>query len=394
MTRASAAVRALLALLPACFHPIYAHTACPTGECPAGLVCNAQQICEPPNETPIDAGVDAPPDAVPDARTCFGTGLVVVCLRSAPAAPLPISVPTPVDTTSSSLCVPTVSGGDKYCVIAATTITIDARLRATGAKPLVLIASDSIVIAATGAVDVGSHRGQNPEVGAGADPLTCTAGTQPGNSGGGAGGSFLGSGGGGGNGGNGGAGGLPAAPAANVAELRGGCAGQDGNGTDGGARGHGGGAVFLIAGNAITVGGVINATGEGGDGGATNTSGGGGGGAGGMIGLDAPTITATGLILASGGGGGEGSGEASNGDPGHEAITTAPAIGGNGQTANGGNGGNGSSAVAASPGANGNAGNNQANNRGGGGGGGGGAGVVKAPASSTLGTQVSPPATP
>ncbi len=34
-------------LVPACFHPIYDHPACgPNGECPGGLTCNAQLVCE------------------------------------------------------------------------------------------------------------------------------------------------------------------------------------------------------------------------------------------------------------------------------------------------------------------------------------------------------------
>ena len=53
---------------------------------------------------------------------------------------------TSIDTTTSPLCATTVSGGDGYCVIAATTITINAGIsvQAGGGKPLVLLASDSI----------------------------------------------------------------------------------------------------------------------------------------------------------------------------------------------------------------------------------------------------------
>ena len=104
-----------------------------------------------------DASVDAPDASTVDAQTCFGTGLVKICLAAAPTQPLVISNLTTIDTTTSPMCVATVSGGANYCVLAGTTITIDAKLRATGSRPLVLIASDSIT---TGAViDVGSHRG-------------------------------------------------------------------------------------------------------------------------------------------------------------------------------------------------------------------------------------------
>jgi hypothetical protein len=57
----------------------------------------------------------------------------------------------------------------------------------------VLVASDSITITSGGTIDIGSHRGQTPEMGAG--PATCAAGTPPNARGGGAGGSFAGIGG-------------------------------------------------------------------------------------------------------------------------------------------------------------------------------------------------------
>jgi hypothetical protein len=43
-------VRCAIALLaPACFHPSYDHPACgPNGECPSGLTCSLQRICEAP----------------------------------------------------------------------------------------------------------------------------------------------------------------------------------------------------------------------------------------------------------------------------------------------------------------------------------------------------------
>jgi hypothetical protein len=333
-----------------------------------------------------DAGTDAPPDA----QLCFGTGLVRICLQTPPTAPLTISTSTMIDTDSSSMCAPIASGGN-YCVLAATTISVEALLRATGSRPLVLVASDSIAVSNT--IDVGSHRGASPETGAGADPATCAAGTSPGTSGGGAGGTFAGIGGTGGSATT-GTGGTPAlAPA--LTELQGGCAGQDGQDDQDaakGVRGHGGGAVFLIAGNTIDVGGGINAAGEGGSGGARNDSGGGGGGSGGMIGFDAPTIRGSGLILANGGGGGGGSNSNNSGGAGSDpsGITAAP--GGKGVVNIGGDGGAGSAGLPAGPGVNGA--NDAINDTGGGGGGGGGAGLVKAPATANLGTQVSPPPTP
>jgi hypothetical protein len=153
--------------------------------------------------------------------------------------------------------------------------------------------------------------------------------------------------------------------------------------------GHGGGAVFLIAGTKIDIQGGINAAGEGGTPGIKNSAGGGGGGAGGMIGFDAPMITANSLILANGGGGAEGSGTATvAGAPGNDPTTILAAAGGVENTVQGGDGGNGSAGLAGGSGAAGTSGT------GGGGGGGGGAGLIKAPADATLGANVSPAPTP
>jgi len=389
----------LFGLLPACFNPKYDHPACgPNGACPSGLTCNAQLICEDGEGAINDAGIDTPGIPPVDARTCFGTGIVQVCLASAPTQPLAISNLTTIDTMTSSMCVPTVSGGTNYCVVAATSIMINGTLRATGAKPLVLVASDSISVSQL--IDVGSHRTPPEFIGAGADPATCMAGTPAGTRGGGAGGSFTGKGGNGGNAAAAGAGGQAANGTTPITELRGGCPGQDGDGGGKGAGGHGGGAVYLIAVNRIDITGPgINAAGEGGDSGkggpaaAPISSGAGGGGAGGMIGFDAPTITCASLLLANGGAGGEGSGVTTDGAPGADPSTTAAAPGGTGNSVIGGDGGNGSSGAAAGPGTNGINGSSMASNDGGGGGGGGGAGLIKGPMAK-LGSNVSPSATP
>ena len=298
-----------------------------------------------------------------------------------------------------------------YCVMAATDITIAATLRASGPRPLVLVASGSITVAAGGLIDVGSHRGADPEFGAGADPTTCGSGQAPTassgsgiTSGGGAGGSFVGLGASGGDGDQGGTGGVSAQGAAS-SQLRGGCPGQDGagspsSGTSGNFRGHGGGAVFLIATREIDIQGNINATGEGGGGGARISTpdggcGGGGGGSGGMIGFDAPVIRGSGLILASGGSGGGGGGERVRGADGVSPSTTSAAMGGagarNNQTDNvrvGGDGGAGSFATGGPT--DGERGTNDHVGTGGGGGGGGGTGVIKAPATANLGANISP----
>src|SRR5262249_35417834 len=116
----------IFAFVPACFHPSYDHPTCgPNGECPSGLTCSAQLVCEPDKSATNDARIDASDLPPVDARTCFGTSIVQVCLASAPTQPLVISNATTIDTTTSSMCVATVSGGTNYCVVVATSIMIN-----------------------------------------------------------------------------------------------------------------------------------------------------------------------------------------------------------------------------------------------------------------------------
>jgi hypothetical protein len=294
-----------------------------------------------------------------EQRTC--SGFLGFCAEAEPLEPLAISSPTLIDTDGPQ-CALVPSYGTKYCVIVATDITIDAPLRATGGLPLVLLAKRSIVT--TALIDVASRFATPLDPGAGADPSVCDPGTAATPSGAGAGGSFL------GRGGDGGRSGIAGAPVAYAAELRGGCPGQPIGGG-----GHGGGAVFLSAVQRIVVGGGINASGAGSYG---------GGGSGGMIGLEAPEITATSLLLASGGGGGGNMGaENANGPaPGHGADPSSTVVAAGGTPGyQGAKGGDGSSSAAASPGMPGAY-------------GGGGAGLIKAPSGANLGNQVSPAPTP
>lgn len=325
-----------------------------------------------------DAAAGSGGNGPADGNVCFGSFLRT-CLASTPTMPFTVSAASNVDT-DSPLCASTVSGATNYCVIAATNITIAATLRATGKKPLVLIATDSIVT--TGMIDV--------TAGAGSNPGACTVGTRPAGGGGYAGGSFVGLGGAGGFGSDGGAAGMPAASVTDVTELRGGCSGQnDGSGVL--AYGVGGGAVFLIAGNRIDIRGGINASGQGGGAGQGLFTGGYGGGAGGMIGFEAPIITCNSLLLAAGGGGGGGSSGPFEGHNGSTPDSITPAAGGGGVS--GGQGGSGSTPSRGSPGMAGSPGL-AGNPPGAGGGGGGGAGLIKAPATANLGTMVSPLPTP
>jgi hypothetical protein len=238
-------------------------------------------------------------------------------------------------------------------------------------------------ITVTGTVDIASHTA-TPSRGAGSEPVgsvRCAYGIGPGNGSnpetrGGAGGSF---------GGTGGYGGLrnnqPPATDSGVPgtvvplpapqALRGGCRGQDGYMT-GAIGGFGGGGIYLAAGNSISVeaGGAINASGAGGNGGAMPARGGAGAGSGGMIVLDAMTVSVLGRVFADGGGGGEGSGNNNDGNYGYESDGTSRAQGGNGNAVGGSDGGPGSYGMMVNGGDGGNDGADS------GGGGGGGAGLI------------------
>lgn len=359
------------------------------GGCLVGLhaACGFPRPADVPGD---DGGVDSA--GTIDAQTCFGKFLRI-CFASAPSVPLTIAAPSMIDT-DSPLCASVVSGGENYCVIAATSITVNATVRATGTKPLVLIATESIMT--TALIDVSSYRDGTANfvgpaaIGAGADPRSCSAGTLPPAGGGHAGGSFAGLGGAGGLASDGSSGGSPAATVASVSELRGGCPSPIGTTTNVG--GYGGGAVFLIAGQLIELQGGINASGASGRGAGPGNKGGFGGGSGGMIGLEAPTIMCNSLLLASGGGGGGGSSGITPGGDGHDPATIDAALGGTGpNNAAGGDGSSSSSRTA--PGAPGHQGDSGGQGAGGGAGGGG-AGLIKAPLTAELGTMVSPPPTP
>lgn len=320
-----------------------------------------------------------------DAPSCFGPAGWSVCPTIMPTRTF--VPPATIDTETSSECLTSIptswsSGGQPdACIITARTISITSAVTVTGRLPLVLVATDSITVAAK--LEVASHRGG--VVGPGANASDCdtyTTAPQPSNvagfAGGGAGASF------GSIGGEGGPGngtatnrGLPtAASTSRPATLRGGCRGQNGgNGLSaGGVGGDGGGAVYLVAGGSIALmpSGSINASGAGATGG-SKYSGGGGGGSGGLIALHASAISASAgaVLIANGGGGSSGvDGNNTAGADGNEASTTTPTstakggtLGGNG---NGGNGFAGTTPASAGFGA----------SAVGGGGGGGGAGFI------------------
>jgi hypothetical protein len=379
----------------------------------AAVCIGSVVACIPPErELSVGSGAGSPDGGetgAPPDEFCLGTGPLRFCLASAPT--MPQENLTSIDTDTTPLCARVTHGDPFPCVVAATTLSIQSSLRATGLRPLVLLASESITIAPTGSIDVGSHSSPAPELGAGHDSSLCdppaSAPTDENfTSGGGAGGSFATAGASGGNGfgygGAGGSGGV-AAQGVPISGLRGGCAGQGGGGDTGGAGGHGGGAVFLVARTQIDVRGPINAGGEGGKGGDITTgavttlaSGGGGGGAGGMIAFDAPMITSSGdpLIRADGGGGGAAAGTDDGGKPGSDSYQLSVAApGGSGKTVLGGGGGAGSLGGLGMGGAKSGltgSGSGLPGEAGGGGGGGGGAGVIVVTTNPNLGKNVSP----
>jgi hypothetical protein len=350
------------------------------------------------NPSDDDAGTDARLDAMPDApNLCFGS-YVRVCFDTAmdiptTPAPLPADLTIEVDTESSPLCNQANSRKNDFCVIAGSTVTLvtGQSLRAFGTKPLVLLATTTIVL--SGALDAGSNR--NPggalSLGAGANPVGMCAGlTEAGGNSGGYGGSFHGQGGTGSS--QDGTAGTPSAAMASFPpSLRGGCPGGSGSTTRVGTGvpglgGSGGGAVALVAAMSIRIDGEIRASGSGGRGGSGNESGGGGGGSGGMVVLETPSLidSVGGRIIANGGGGGQGGapqkttpGDNNGQDGGESTAPMTAGMGGLDSNKDGGTGGNGSTGVLA-----GRAGSQGVGN-GGGGAGGGGAGFVHAPGVAT-----------
>jgi hypothetical protein len=360
----------------------------------------------------IDAMAVNPPDAMPDAQVCFGSGLVKVCLDSAPTAPVSYSGMTSLDTSNVANCTRTFPnpGGPELCVVAGTTVTVAGTLTVTGSRALVLIGATTLGV--PGTLDVSSTLNTNPRRGAGANTGACqnasAADSDSGGAGGGGGGSFATKGGNGGTGdlndsGNprgtargGNAGNALPAPTF----LRGGCRGGDGGAADNqhnhGRGGDSGGAVYLIAATSISITGDVFASGAGGntDPDATGAEeGGGGGGTGGMIGIDAPVIAISGRVAANGGAGGGGG-----------ALNAGGAHGGDGSTINwnaraskgtramdpAGDGGDGAPGTAVGQIDN----LNGTSSDGGGGGGGGGLGVIWIDGTVTDGSKVSPAPTP
>ena len=329
-----------------------------------------------------DSSIDGPPDA---AQQDFGSGVWTVHVPTLPTGG--ITLAHDIDTgVASTDCMTTAMWVDPSqpdsCFIVGTTIDTSMDIKVRGARPLVLVATDALMIDKH--LDVAGHRTQ--ALAAGANWSGCGSASFPsagmnGSSGGGggAGGTDITVGGSGGAGDNGQA-------AAGIASntvlaapsiLHGGCPGSDGGVGSSGPQGigaAGGGALYLAAGNSITISSIVNASGAGASAGGHST-GGAGGGSGGTIIMYAPAIVATDAVLIANGGGGAGGGDAnSNGSSGSDAMIAMPTMqppGGAGPSPGAGGGGPGYSIMGgASIGMGGNSGD-------GGGGGGGGAGYIR-----------------
>ena len=392
---------ALVALAPACFNPHFGHVKCGRDNaCPDEQSCNrVTGFCEASDASIADAAIDG---LIGDASLCFGTGLVRVCLSSAPSQAISYPAATQLDTTGSAVCTETIAqpDGPELCVIAGTTVSIGGTVMVSGSRALVLVATDTTTV--SGTLDLSStsagRRGAAANLGSCANPGLGTDDTGGAGGGGGAGlGTSGGTGGTGDLNDNGppagqGRGGTPGAAPTMPTVLRGGCRGGDGGAGDMVHRapgGDGGGAVYLIAGNAIHISGDVFASGAGG--GATASTpgaeqGGGGGGTGGMIGLDAPNIEILGRVVANGGAGGGGGG-GTGGSPGGDGTTTswnAPATGGIGGGSIPGGSGSPGTAIGATTNVDG------SSNDGGGGGGAGGLGIIVIRGVIDGGTRMSP----
>ncbi|HET9624315.1 MAG TPA: hypothetical protein VFP84_23245, partial [Kofleriaceae bacterium] len=118
--------------------------------------------------TPIDA-----PAVAIDAPQCFGKGLVSVCLKTAPAGTKTMGA-TNFNTDTGCSETFTQASGPELCVVAAQNIAVTGAVTATGARALVLVASESITINDSGAIDVSSRSNPQARRGAAANTGVCS----------------------------------------------------------------------------------------------------------------------------------------------------------------------------------------------------------------------------
>jgi hypothetical protein len=276
-------------------------------------------------------------------------------------APLVVSSPTTIDTTSMGTRV-SQRDGTMVARLVYSSIEISSTLTVTGPVPLVLIARDDITI--TGAIELsasnatpgpGGYAGATSDGGDAAGLRNGRGGAHDGtyDDGGGGGGGMCGRGGDGGRGGGAGGGNGSGRTdlSGDIESLRGGGGGGAGAGRGGsyGAGGGGAGAIQLSARGTIRIDGSIRARGGaargGGDSGG-HLGAGGGGGAGGFVLVEAPSVMVAGSIDAPGGPGGGGRDGGGAGAAGG-GLTSDATNGGDdtGTWGNGGGGGGGAGCV-------------------------------------------------
>lgn len=353
------------------------------------------------NEIELDAAV-TPPDACIGFSSQLDTCALPAGTPLSLAGTLHFNTGTGKLTDAGAASVPVTSvtvatlGADVQAIVATTvTFAPGTILRATGPRPLAIIATDAIELQPGAMIDLGAG-------GAGARP-SCAGGPVNGENdddgaAGGGGGAFGADGGKGGDGdldGGGSTGGLGGTAASVPAGPVGGCRGANGGNSEdlGGLGGEGGGAVYVLSATQIEIAesAGLHAGGGGGGGGArlanpNGDAGGGGGGSGGMILLEAPRVRSAGILAANGGGGGEASGDGDAGNPGDVGpLGMERASGGSGGSPTGTNGGAGGhrDLPPGDP--------VMTQQNGGGGGGGGGVGIIRIMSpDAVLGALVSP----
>ncbi|HET9620718.1 MAG TPA: hypothetical protein VFP84_05110 [Kofleriaceae bacterium] len=363
-----------------------------------------------------DAGPGTPAQDGPAVTTCWKIqdpdgARWSTCTSAALPASIDVARSVSIDTATGQASVAgfecvaltvDVRGGDfttsPLCAVIAQSIKIEPNvtLSAHGSKPFALLAHS---IEIEGVIDVASHVNgdRGPGTTQGCNELTpATQG------GGGAGGTFDSpvddKGGGAPGGDEGGAGKTGGKPAGTISTifLRPGCDGGAGGVGDGApplAGGAAGGAIWIAADTGSLILGasaVINASGAGGLAGARANQGGSGGGSGGLIVLQAPSLTVDPMakVFANGGGGGGGAQGDDPGDPGHEPIDPPDNPAGPNDT-------DGSGGIGYSIAHNSKPGKVGGGDGGGGGGGGGGAGVIRVVTRSATppkSPNISPPA--
>lgn len=150
-------------------------------DCPSELACNADgrcsiagAACTGDSGVDTDASPDAPmPPDVPANALCLGTPPMNICFNPGDEPTVPITLG---DFNTSTMCTRNeLHDGQDVCILAGTTISVGARRRISGGRPLVLVATQTLTIEPAGVIDLSSSSlVAQPRIGAGAQPAQCT----------------------------------------------------------------------------------------------------------------------------------------------------------------------------------------------------------------------------